>query len=309
MARRAAAAILALVALAPTGAAAAGPLDEAVRSVVSILPEWPPDARRLEEPEGSGVVILDGRTIVTAGHVVAKALSIRVRTADGEILPARLKGRDGATDLAILSIEKELPAMQAVDTDPVLGEKVCAIGNAFGQGLSLTCGVVSAVHRAGVGFAAIEDFVQTDAAVNPGASGGALVNGEGKLVGVLSAIFTKKSDANIGVNFAVSARLAMRVSRELSRQGRVRRTVSGVRLEAVPEKGGTGFLGARVMRVRPGSIAETSGVRAGDVIVRAGGRRIRKPADFVSVMAGFGPGGLELEIMRNGKRTTLRLGP
>jgi len=101
------------------------------------------------------------------------------------------------------------------ESPPELGDPVCAIGNAFGLGLTVTCGVVSGLHKAGVGFNAIEDFVQTDAAVNPGASGGALVNRSGKLVGVLSAIFTKKSDANIGVNFAVSSSLALKAAKLL----------------------------------------------------------------------------------------------
>lgn len=304
---RAALLLSALALLAPVSAAA-DTLDQAVRSVVSVMPEWPPDARRQEEPEGSGVVILDGRTILTAAHIVNKALSIRIRTLDGDILPARLEGRDNATDLAVLTVGADLPAIEFEEKDPALGDKVCAIGNAFGLGLSVTCGVVSGIHRAGIGFNPVEDFVQTDAAVNPGASGGALVDAEGKMVGLLSAIFTKKSDANIGVNFAVSAGLARQVASALKGGGRVARAISGMRLEQAPARGETGRLGARVVRVRPGSLAGRAGIRTEDVIVRAGDRRVRKPADFVSVMSRLKEAGsLELEITRGGKAVKLRI--
>ncbi len=288
--------------------AAAQPIDRAMKSVVSVLPEWPRDARRLEEPEGSGVVMLDGKTIVTALHVVDKALSIRVRTLQGDIFPARLSGRDRASDIAILAIDTVLPALALAKREPRLGEKVCAIGNAFGLGLSVACGVVSGINRAGVGFNRIEDFIQTDAAVNPGASGGALVTGDGEFVGMLSAIFTKKSDANIGVNFAVSAALTGDVARQLRGTGRVRRPISGLRLEAVPGKGETGRLGARVAALKPGSLGERAGLKEGDIILRAGGRRVRKPADFVSAMSRLlRADALEIEIDRGGSKQTLRL--
>ncbi len=290
-----------LVAALPCTAGAQS-LDQAMRSVVSVLPEWPPDAKHLEEPEGSGVVVLDGQTIVTVLHVVDKALSIRVRTIGGDILSARLTGRDRATDIAILKIDKALPAIASADKEPGLGEKVCAIGNAFGLGITVTCGVVSGLHRAGIGFNRVEDFVQTDAAVNPGSSGGALVSEKGKFVGLLSAIFTKTSDANIGVNFAVSAGLTNIVARQLSEGGRVKRPVSGMRLEPVPLKGETGRLGARIVSLRPGMIGERAGLNAGDIIIRAGGRRVRQPADFVSAMTGLlRADSLEIEVDRGGE--------
>lgn len=289
-------------------AAAAETLDQAMQSVVSVLPEWPPDIRRIEEPEGSGVVVLDGKTIVTALHVVDKARAVHVRTRDGRILKARLAGRDRATDIATLSIDTALPPIAMTRETPGLGEKVCAIGNAFGLGLSVTCGVVSGLNRAGIGFNRVEDFVQTDAAVNPGSSGGALVTDKGEFVGLLSAIFTKKSDANIGVNFAVSAPLTRDVARQLRDRGRVKRPISGMRLEGVPADGETGTLGARVVSMRSGSLAERAGLVEGDIIVRAGGRRVRKPADFVSAMSLLlRADELEIEIVRGGAAQKLRL--
>jgi len=296
-----------LVALTPA-AVAAQTLDQAMKSVVSVLPEWPADAKRLEEPEGSGVVVLDGKTVVTALHVVDKALSIRVRTRAGEIYQARLTGRDRATDIATLALDKALPPISSMKGDLGLGDEVCAIGNAFGLGLSVTCGVVSGLNRAGVGFNRVEDFVQTDAAVNPGASGGALVTENGEYAGLLSAIYTKKSDANIGINFAVSVTLADDVVSQLAKSGRVKRPISGMRLAGVPADGETGLLGARVVSMRPNSLAERAGLKEGDTIVRAGGRRVRKPADFVSAMSRLlRADALEIEIRRGGASKTIRL--
>ena len=123
-------------------------LQTTLKSVVSVLPEWPPNANRTKEPEGSGVVVIDGKTIITALHVVDKALSIRVRTSNGVIIPAKVRGRDKVTDLALLTVETELPVLP-FGGDALLGDSVCAIGNAFGLGLSVTCGTVSAVNGRG----------------------------------------------------------------------------------------------------------------------------------------------------------------
>lgn len=294
--------------LLPVQSLGAQGLEGAVQSVVSVLPEWPADARRIEEPEGSGVVVLDGKTVLTALHVVDRALSIRVRTPSGDIYSARIKGRDRATDIAALVIDEKLSAAVPAMSKPSLGERVCAIGNAFGLGISVSCGVVSGVHRAGIGFNRIEDFVQTDASVNPGSSGGALVTGDGKLVGMLSAIFTKRSDANIGINFAVSSAMALEIAKQLRDQGRVKRPISGAKLEQVPGKGQTGKLGARVVALRQGLLAEKAGLKVGDVIVMAGDRRIRKPADFVSAMSALLiQDGIDIGIIRGETQMTLRL--
>ena len=182
--------------------------------------------------------------------------------------------------------------------DPKIGEEACAIGNAFGLGLSLTCGLVSAVHRTGTGFNPVEDFVQTDAAVNPGSSGGALVGKKsGRLIGVLSAIFTKSADANIGVNFAVSTALARRVATDLAR--RQAREVAVRRRRAwLPslKLARLGRMGAEVLQIRPGSAAEKAGLKPGDIIRYVDKRRrIRKPGDFRSAMARLLPGE-EVEI-------------
>ncbi len=253
----------------------------AMESVVSVLPDWPRKDEGGDEPEGSGVVILDGHQIITAGHVMGAAETVRVRTDDGDILRARLVGTDEATDLSLLRVGRALRPI-AFAGEPELGDPVCAIGNVFGLGLSVSCGMVSAVHRAGVGFNAIEDFIQTDAAVNPGASGGALIDASGRLAGVLSAIFTKSMDANIGVNFAVSSPLAEKVARALAARGHVRWKPLGAILAASPPPGETGRRLVEVVRVVPNSPAGVAGLKGGDKIVRMGERRVMAPADVTS---------------------------
>lgn len=302
--------VLAATAHARTVEATQGVYERAVRSVVVVLPEWPAADRPREAPEGSGVVWRDGRHVVTALHVVGKATAIRIRRDDGELFVARLKAADPATDVAVLEIEGEagLTPLPWTTRQPALGERVCAAGNAFGLGVSLTCGVVSAIGRAGVGFNPVEDFVQTDAAVNPGASGGALLDGNGEVVGLLSAIFTKTSDANIGVNFACSTRLIERVVPDLVAHGRVRRVRTGLLL-AAPGQGGTPRApGVEVRGVVPGSPAALAGVEPGDMVVAVGARRIAKVQEFIAEeMLAVVPGELALDVVRARSRVGLKL--
>jgi len=276
-------------------------------SVVSVLPEWVNPKSRAKEPEGSGIVVLDGSTILTARHVIHKALSVRIRTRDGRILLAEVIGHDRLTDLAILSIGEKLPAV-GFGRDAILGERACAIGNAFGLGLSMTCGIISATHKAGVGFNPIEDFVQTDAAVNPGASGGALVADDGALLGVLSAIFTKDSDANIGVNFAVSSRLAKRVAHGLAKDHKMHWRFSGLKLNPAVLKGDTGTIGAVVINVIAKSPGFAAGIKTGDVVRMLANRRIRKPQDFTGEFVSHPSGAiLPVKIIRENSELVLKI--
>ncbi len=282
-------------------------LQQAMRSLVSVLPQWagrPPSA---EEPEGSGVVVADGRLVLTADHILGNPVGIRIRTIDGDIRNARIFARDAKTDLALLAIDEPLPALRFEDKIAI-GDRVCALGNAFGLGVSVTCGTVSAVERSGAGFNAIEDFIQTDAAVNPGMSGGALIDRDGNLVGVLSAIFTKQSDANIGVNFAVSARLAQRALARLRSRSSAPWPALAARLRAHPPRGATGRLGAAVVDVTPDSAAARAGLKAADVILKAAGRRVRGPDDVAAAFAlAGGEAALTLSILRSGETITIQV--
>ena len=158
-----------------------------------------------------------------------------------------------------------------------LADPVCAVGNQFGLGLSVTCGVVSAIGRSGTGFNPIEDFVQTDASINPGGSGGPLLDQNTQLVGMVSAIFTKQSDADIGVNFATSTRLLMRVVTDLRDHGRVQRGQVGFRAGPIPPPLNQNITGAMVSRVDPDGAAFKAGLDAGDIITHVNGDQITHP--------------------------------
>ena len=176
---------------------------EVLNSVVSVLPVWPGkpqggggDLPPGTAPEGSGIVVAPEGLIATAWHVIEPAERIDVRLADGRILSAQLVGFDAASDIALLKTEASLSPFVPAPR-PEIAAPACAIGNAYGLGLSVTCGVVSALDVSNAGFNAVEDFVQTDAAANPGSSGGALVDSKGRLIGMVSAIFSSDGDNNI----------------------------------------------------------------------------------------------------------------
>ena len=188
----------------------------AAPSVVVIEPTWPGynrpgfGAPPGTAPAGTGIFIGTGKSsnyLVTAAHVITRATEIEIVTGDGMRHAATVIAVDNQRDIAILETGLKRRPITLRLTDPSIGEHGCAIGNSFGLGLSISCGVVSAIHRKQVGFNPIEDFVQTDAAINPGGSGGALVDAKGRLIGMIDGIFTKEADIDAGVNFAVSVPL------------------------------------------------------------------------------------------------------
>jgi len=188
----------------------------AAPSVVVIEPTWPGynrpgfGAPPGTAPAGTGIYIGTGDSshfLITAAHVITRATDIDIVSQQGTRHSAAVVAVDIARDIAILRTDLQRQPVRLRGDDPAIGEHACAIGNSFGLGLSFSCGVVSAVHRADVGFNAVEDFVQTDAAINPGGSGGALVDASGRLIGMIDGIFTKEADIDAGVNFAISVPL------------------------------------------------------------------------------------------------------
>jgi S1-C subfamily serine protease len=292
----------------PSGPAAA------FESVVTVLPVRTGHERRAEpsglrslERSGSGVVIRHGGFIATSAHVIGSARTVFVRFADGRERPASIIGQDAATDLALLRTDADLPAI-VMGPEPAVGARVCAITNPFGVGLSITCGVASAVRRSGMGFNPVEDFIQTDAVLNPGSSGGALVDGEGRLVGLVSAIFTRKSDANIGVNFAASVTLLRRVVDDLIAHGAVRWGKPGLRLAPLSRQERRDVTGVRVVGLVPGEAAEKAGLRQGDVLSVVAGRAVRKRSDVTAAMALQSIGQpFDVEFIRDGRRSTVTM--
>lgn len=192
--------------------------ERAHASIVSVLPTWPGyekpgfGAPPGVAPEGSGVVIQlnshhKSHWVLTAAHVVSRATDVMVKTHDLRTQQARVTWIDLETDIALLEVQDALPPLALSTKLYSPGEHVCVLGNPFGLGVSMSCGVISGTNRQGIGLNVVEDFIQTDAAVNPGSSGGALVNANGNMIGMISAIFTKEADIDAGVNFAVSVDL------------------------------------------------------------------------------------------------------
>ncbi|WP_421706496.1 trypsin-like peptidase domain-containing protein [Algihabitans sp.] len=277
---------------------------DTLESVVSVLPVWPgrPQGGQAippgSAPEGSGVVVGPDGLIATAWHVVEPAERIDVRLSDGRILPAELIGQDRASDIALLRVDLDLPPLTPAPR-PALAQQVCAIGNAYGLGLSVTCGVVSARDVSNAGFNPIEDFVQTDAAANPGSSGGALVDSEGRLVGLLSAIFASDADANIGINFAVSQPLLQRVVEDLRDDGAASYVSAGWRLQPLSRDRQAEVVAARIATLAPDGAAAAAGLEVGDLVLRIGERRVRTPRDAIGALALVPPGGdVEVAFLR-----------
>lgn len=297
--------------------------QETFQSVVSVLPQWPGRPQGGSgrpagvAPEGSGVVVAheigtsgqgESALIATAWHVVKPAQRIDVRLVDGRILPASLIGHDVASDIAVLRVQEALPAIQFAP-DPQLAQPVCTISNAYGLGLSVTCGVVSAVHVSAAGFNAVEDFVQTDAPANPGSSGGALVDQKGRFVGLVSAIFAaKNTDTNIGINFAVSAQLLQRVVGDLRKNSSVTYVRAGWRLTRLSRAELAKKAGARVMALSDNSPAAIAGVQLGDVVLQIGTRRIQKPRDAIAALALVpSNGSVDIIVVRDGRERQIKL--
>jgi serine protease Do len=241
-----------------------------------------PQGQQYQEREfqasGSGVIVDAAQGyVLTNAHVIANAVSINVVTKDNKRYPAKLIGQDAETDIAVLHIEPgSLTAVPLGDSDKLqVGDFVVAIGNPFGLGQTVTSGIISALGRSGLGIEGYEDFIQTDASINRGNSGGALVDLRGQLVGINTAILAP-GGGNVGINFAVPINMARKVMEQLVKYGAVKRGRIGVSIQDLtPELAEamktTRTMGAIVSRVEPGSTADRAGLRGGDLVIAANG--------------------------------------
>ena len=271
-----------------------------------------PSIERVQETAslGSGVIVDAGRgLILTNEHVIKDSYEIKVTLKDGRELQAEIIGRDSDTDVALIRVDADdLVEVPLADSNELrVGDFVVAVGNPFGLGQTVTSGIVSALGRSGLGIESIEDFIQTDASINIGNSGGALVNLRGELVGINTAIYGAGSQGNIGIGFAIPANLASDVMQQLLEHGEVQRGRLGAQgqdmtaqlAQAFGIERGSGFI---VTRIERGSPADKAGIRVGDVIVGANGRPIRS-ADDMHNLVGLQRLGqsIELELFRNGE--------
>jgi serine protease DegS len=263
--------------------------------------------QRVQRALGSGVIIDEAGHIVTNNHVIANATTIKVQLADGRTATARVVGRDPDTDLALLSIKLDrLPVMSLGRSDQLqVGDEVLAIGNPLGLQQTVTHGIVSAIDRKQLGVATFENFIQTDAPINEGNSGGALVNTRGELIGINTAVAAKNLDANgvEGIGFAIPVNLARGVIREILDHGRVVRGWSGIVAEDFTDEQavqyGLAHGGVVVTNLYANGPAVAAGLRPGDILLAIDGHELHRAQDALAQLASRKPGtAVQLRLQR-----------
>src|SRR6185503_228804 len=263
---------------------------------------------------GSGVIIDSNGYVLTNHHVIDGAEQISVDLSDGRSLEATLVGSDPPSDLAVLKINaSNLPILVLGDSDKTrVGDVVLALGNPLGVGQTVTMGILSAKGRqTGLSNGAFEDFLQTDAPINRGNSGGALVSTNAELIGINSQILSP-SGGSIGLGFAIPSNMARTVAEQLIRSGNVRRGQLGVTVLKIPSEeakqmGVTEGPGVIVYQVQSGSGADRAGLRTGDVITALNGEAVSDPNTFRNKIASTAPGSeITLNVRRDGREQQVR---
>ena len=252
--------------------------------------------QRLEQSLGSGVIVDQEGHVITNHHVIEKADVIRAQLADGRIADARVVGRDPDTDLAVLQIDlkKDIPSMPLGHSDRLrVGDIVLAIGNPVGLSQTVTQGIVSATGRAQLGVARYENFIQTDAAINVGNSGGALINTNGELVGINTAVLAKNLGVE-GIGFAIPVNLVRGVMSEILTKGRVVRGWIGiVPIDAddmFARRNGLAQAGVVVYNMYIDSPATAAGIQLRDIILTVNGVKVQTAQDTLTRIASVKPG-------------------
>ena len=271
--------------------------------------------RNLVTGQGSGFFISADGYAVTNNHVVEKAESVQVTTDDGKIYTAKVIGNDPRTDLALIKVEGSgFPFVKLADKAPRIGDWVLAVGNPFGLGGTVTAGIVSARGR-DIGASAYDDFIQIDAPVNKGNSGGPTFDTEGAVIGVNTAIFSP-SGGSVGIAFAIPADTVKSVIGQLKEHGVVTRGWIGVQIQPVTAEiadnlGLKKTGGALVAEPQPGSPAVKAGIEAGDIITAVDGHEVKDARDLAKKIGAMAPGvSVKLTVLNKGseKNITVTLG-
>lgn len=257
--------------------------------------------RRVEGSLGSGVILDSEGHLVTNHHVVQGADQIRVQLADGRVATPTIVGTDPDTDLAVLRVDVENPPVMPMGRSNVLraGDVVLAIGNPFGLSQTVTQGIVSATGRGRLGVTDFEDFIQTDAAINFGNSGGALINTDGELIGINTAVLAQTMGTD-GISFAIPVNMVRGVMDQIIEHGRVRRGWLGVSSEELPRATAAALgidppVALRISSVDPQGPAAKVGMRVDDLVTHLNGQPIVNATEALNRVAALAPGSL-LEI-------------
>ncbi len=246
---------------------------------------------------GSGVIVSPNGYILTNHHVVEAADEVEVALVDGRKAKASIIGSDPETDLAVLKVKlKDLPAITFGQSQQVkVGDVVLAVGNPFGVGQSVTMGIVSALSRSQVGINTFENFIQTDAAVNPGNSGGALTDTSGNLIGINTAIYSR-TGGSLGIGFAIPTHVAKQIMEQIIQSGSVIRGWLGVSMQDMTQdlaesfgldNSSTGSLIASVLKDGP---ADKAGIKPGDILIAIEGKPVKSSSELLNLVAALSPG-------------------
>jgi serine peptidase DegS len=279
----------------------------------SLLRQNPSRVRqRVEGSLGSGVILDSDGHLVTNDHVIRGADQIRVQLADGRVATPTIVGTDPDTDLAVLRVDLENPPVMPMGRSNVLraGDVVLAIGNPFGLSQTVTQGIVSATGRGRLGVTDFEDFIQTDAAINFGNSGGALINTDGELIGINTAVLAQTLGTD-GISFAIPVNMVRGVMDQIIAHGRVRRGWLGVSSEELPRATAAALgidppVALRISSVDPLGPAAKAGMRVDDLVTHFNGQQIVNAQEALNRVAAMSPGStLEIRGRRGREQLTL----
>jgi serine protease Do len=269
-----------------------------------------PERRRYAMGQGSGFFISQDGFIVTNDHVIRNADNIEVVLQNGQSYPAELVGSDPATDLALLKVEgDDFTYVTFSEEEPIIGDWVVAVGNPFGLGGTVTAGIISA-HGRDLGASVYDDYLQIDAAVNRGNSGGPSFNYKGEVIGVNTAIYSP-SGGNVGIAFAIPSRTVKTIVADLKEDGKVSRGWLGVRIQNVDDDIAESLdmespQGALIIVTDPDSPAARAGLKTGDVLLRVDEQKVEGPRELARIIGSYEPRDeVRLTILRQGMTRTL----
>jgi S1-C subfamily serine protease len=316
----------------PVESAPAGiPADEPVARVASLLSpsvvqinvsgiKQTPFGAQKEEGMGSGVIYRADGYIITNNHVVEGSRSVEVAFADGTTERGEVVGTDPTTDIAVVSVDRnDLPAAGFASGDPIVGQTAVAVGSPSGFESTVTSGIISGTGReipaeytGGRQAASLVDLVQTDAAISPGNSGGALADREGRVIGINAAYLPPAETGAENIGFAIPSDTAVSVADQLIQNGEAVHPYLGVYLSDLTQETASRFgspvdSGALIQEVEPGSPAAAAGIQRGDIVTAAGSEEVRSSGDLLSALRNYMPGDtVRLTVLRNGEKTTLQ---